>query len=237
MFRNVRFLRFLLPNIEHGLPLNIKISGVDLEEVKTYKYLGFWLVTTLSFHSHIDHLISKANKRIGLIKHSRKFLGEKCSLILYKSLVLPVIDYGDLLYWKSSAYKLSALQILQNKFCRILLRTGIETSTADLHNSLRLMKLDCRQTYHYAIFVFKTVKGLHPANIIDKLQLPYEDRALTTRAGVRGDFMIPPLLLRVTEASFSYSGPELWNSLPQNLREAQTVNEFKKLYFETFSFV
>ncbi len=100
-----------------GLPLNISIAGTMLEEVTSYKYLGFWLDPTMSFHSHIDHLISKANKRIGLIKQSRKFLGEKCSLILYKSLVLPVIDYGDLLYRKSSAYKLNALQILQKKFC------------------------------------------------------------------------------------------------------------------------
>ena len=208
-----------------------------LEEVTSYKYLGFWLDPTMSFHSHIDHLISKANKRIGLIKQSRKFLGEKCSLILYKSLVLPVIDYGDLLYRKSSAYKLNALQILQNKFCRILLRTGIETPTIELHNALKLMKLECRRTFHFAVFVLKSVKGLHPAYISDKLVVPYEDRALMTRASTRGDLMVPPLLLHISEASFSYSGPELWNSLPLVLREATNLDEFKNLYFETYPYV
>jgi len=30
------------------------------------------------------------------------------------------------------------------------------------------------------------------------------------------------------EAAFSYYGPRLWNSLPENLRAAETVDAFKK---------
>ena len=52
-------------------PSNITtLDGSDLEYVDNYKYLGVWLDCKLSFHTHIKHLQSKIESRIGFLFHS-----------------------------------------------------------------------------------------------------------------------------------------------------------------------
>ena len=217
-------------------PLNIVLNDVQLDMVTEYKYLGFWLDSTLSFQYHIDKIVKKASQRMCLIKQSYKFLGKDTSLILYKSLVLPAIDYGDLLYHHASNRALASLQVVQNKFARVLLKCDSYTPSAFMHNELKLMKLDRRRHYHMSVFVYKAVKGLITENICSKIQLPYDDRGWVTRAQTRGDLLVPPVLLKVTESAFSYVAPKLWNSLPLALRTAETNDDFKSLYFEFFGF-
>ncbi len=202
-----------------------------------YKYLGFWLDNSLSFLYHIDQIVKKSNKRLGLIKQSYKYLGKQNTLILYKSLVLPVLDYGDLLYHHASANALSSLQVVQNKFAGVLLQCDWYTPSDYMHNGLKLMKLYRRREYHMAIFVFKAVKGLLSEYICTKIRFSYNDRGWVTRAQTRGDLMIPPVLLKITEASFSYHAPKVWNSFPPALRNAETVLEFKNLYFDYYGYV
>ena len=36
------------------------------------------------------------------------------------------------------------------------------------------------------------------------------------------------------ENSFSYSGTTLWNSLPCNIRESDSLNQFKRLIYHNF---
>ena len=87
-----------------------------------------------------------------------------------------------------------------------------------------------------SVFVYKAVKGLITDTICNRIRLPYDDRGWVTRAQTRGDLLVPPVLLRVTESAFSYEAPRLWNSLPLEMRMAETIDEFKKLYFENFGF-
>ena len=94
-------------------PLNIHIKGEELEVVDHYKYLGYWLDGTLSFNVHVSKSISKINKRLGFIRNSVKLLDSNYSLMLYKCLVLPLIDYGDVLHHCANQDNLTQLQIIQ----------------------------------------------------------------------------------------------------------------------------
>ena len=80
------------------------------------------------------------------------------------------------------------------------------------------------------------MKELFPDNISAKLDLPHEDRGYITRAMTRGDLMVPPVLLRISESSFLFIAPNIWNGMPVELRTAETLAEFKNLYFEYFMF-
>ncbi len=218
-------------------PLYISLNNEQLEEVNEYKYLGFWLDSTLSFNCHIDKIVKKANQRLGLIKQSFKFLGRHNTLVLYKSLVLPAIDYGDLLYHQASARSLQSLQVVQNKFARVLLKCDRYTPSIDMHNELRIMKLDRRRHFHLSVFVFKSVKGLVTESICNRIRVAYEDRGWVTRAQTRGDLYVPPVLLKLTESAFSYMAPKLWNSLPYEMRISDSLDDFKKLYFENYGYI
>jgi hypothetical protein len=44
--------------------LNIKLGGIRIEQVKSYKYLGIWLDEALTFTTHIHKLISSLNYKL-----------------------------------------------------------------------------------------------------------------------------------------------------------------------------
>ena len=62
---------------------------------KTFRCL---LYKKLSFHQHINEIITKASKGIGVIKKLNNVLPRKALLTIYKSFVRPHLDYGDILY-------------------------------------------------------------------------------------------------------------------------------------------
>ena len=62
------------------------------------KHLSVYLDKKLSFHQHIKDIITKASKRIGVIKKLNNVLPRKALLTIYKSFVRPHLDYGDILY-------------------------------------------------------------------------------------------------------------------------------------------
>ncbi len=140
----------------------------------------------MSFSVHIDKLVNKVNKRIGLIKHATQFLNQKYAIMLYKSLVLPMFDYGDTLYMHASEEQLSMLQVMRNKFAQIILRAQPLDSTASLHNRSKIIKLVNRRKLHFAVLVFKCMKGLVPAYLSEKLVLVPMDRGRITRSNTRG---------------------------------------------------
>ncbi len=218
-------------------PLNISINNSRLEQVTSYKYLGYWLDDTLCFNQHIQKTVDKINKRLYLIKQSSKFLPQRESLRLYKCLILPVFDYGDTLYMHTSQENLTTLQVLQNKFAKTILKVNHLTSTDWVHNELKLMKLEARRKYHMAILVFKTVKGLVPNYLSDKVRLLPEDRGRITRSNTRQDLEVPYLLLYITRACFTYQVAVTWNSFPAELRESNTVGQFKSRYLRYYGFV
>ncbi len=220
-----------------NIPINIFINNVELEQTESYKYLGYWLDETLTYGTHIDKIVKKVNQRIGLIKHASQCLNRKYAVMLYKSLVLPTIDYGDTLYSVASDENLQLLQVIQNKFARSILKVGPLTPSMELHNRLKLMKLLNRRNLHFALLVFKTMKGLVPGYLSDKLVLIPADRARVTRATTRGDIQVPHTILARTDDSFTVRAAKCWNEFTPEMKAANTVQEFKRLYIESIGYV
>ena len=52
----------------------------------------------LTFGHHLNEKISKANKSIGLIRRLYSYLPRKSLLVIYKSFIRPLLDYGDIIY-------------------------------------------------------------------------------------------------------------------------------------------
>ena len=68
-----------------------------VESAPSQKHLGLILDTKLCFVEHLNQKISKANKGIGTIKRLRNYLPRNSLLTIYKSLIRPHLDYGDVI--------------------------------------------------------------------------------------------------------------------------------------------
>ena len=83
--------------------------GSDLEYVDNYKYLGVWLDCKLSFQTHIQHLQSKIKSRIGFLFRNKDSFTHAAKHTLVKLTILPILDFGDVIYKIASNTQLSKL--------------------------------------------------------------------------------------------------------------------------------
>ena len=70
----------------------------------------------MSWADHVDAISMKINQRIGLIRRIRNLLPLQARVALYNALILPLFDYGDVIWGdRNNDTIMSELQILQNK--------------------------------------------------------------------------------------------------------------------------
>ena len=70
----------------------------DLIQVTSQKHLGIIPDTRLSFEKHLEKVLSKINKTIGLIRKLQNLLPRTALITLYKAFVRPHLDYGNIIY-------------------------------------------------------------------------------------------------------------------------------------------
>ena len=101
--------------------------------------------------------------------------------------------------------------------------------------SLHWLPVCFRIDFKILLLVFKALNGLSPSYLSDLL-LTYEP-SRTLRSSDRGLLLIPKVRSKTHgEAAFHYYAPRLWNSLPEDLRAAASVDIFKsKLKTHLFS--
>ena len=99
----------------------IKLNGKLLKHVVSYKYLGVTLDEKLNFSIHIRNMIKNLRFKSILLYRVRGYMSSEVLLKVYKSHVIPVIDYCDILYAGAGVGILDELQRVQNKCLENLL--------------------------------------------------------------------------------------------------------------------
>ena len=116
------------------------------------------------------------------------------------------------------------LQELQNRAARILTSSSYDTDVEDL-SKLRWRKLSSQREMQKAIMVIKSLNVLTP----EYLSELFVNRSDVTEYVLRDSvnkLVVPLPHTNFLKNSFSYSGAVLWNSLPSDLRQAESLIDF-----------
>ena len=73
---------------------NVLSKSVNLECKDYVKYLGVLRDCSLSWKFHIEHIVVKISRLVGIIAKLRLFVPRNTLLRIYQSLILPYISYG-----------------------------------------------------------------------------------------------------------------------------------------------
>ena len=98
----------------------IILGGSTLENVSVYHYLGIDLDKHMTFDKLVDATFNKANQKLHLLKKIRPFISISVAAQVYKSHVLPILDYGDFLVDSCTQNKINTLDSIQNRAVRII---------------------------------------------------------------------------------------------------------------------
>ena len=82
-------------------------------------------------------MIRIVSHKINLLAKVRRYLDNRASLLIYKTIILPYFDYGDILFMKSQKYLLSKLDHLQKRALKMCLHI-----TGDVPENILLTSAD-----------------------------------------------------------------------------------------------
>ncbi|KAL4007453.1 hypothetical protein ACER0C_001305 [Sarotherodon galilaeus] len=188
------------------------------------KNLGVWFDMVLSFESHVKEITKTAFYHLRNIARIRQVLSSDTAEVLVHAFVSSRIDYCNALLSGLPKKSFRGLQMVQNAAARILTRTGKFEHISPVLNSLHWLPCQVRADFKVLLLTYKALNGLAPTYLSDLLHL-YVPRARKKTIG---------------ERAFSFRAPFLWNNLPQDIRQACSVEVFKtklKTHLFTLSYM
>ena len=210
--------------------VTVKVAGSNIERVEEFSYLGITFSTNMTWTEHVNQLCSKISKRLGLLKRIKHLLPRYARLLFYKSLILPLFDYGDLVWGdKNNDVLMGNLQILQNKAAKIILDYHPLSSSSAALDELGWNRLHQRRFYHRCLFIFKCLNGLSMSKLI--LKSLSELHSYNTRN--KNNLCLPKVKRNWGKQRLEYHAVNDWNTLDEETRHSDSIAKFKMNYFKT----
>ena len=135
----------------------VKISDSILERVSTFKfkYLGIIFKPNLSWSDHILYARLRAKRTLGLIyRHFYKHCSSSTLLLLYQTLVRPILEYCSILWDPPSSSVSSSLESIQHFAMKIISKSWTSPYSS-LLSSLNLHTLQHRRKAAKVITIYK----------------------------------------------------------------------------------
>ena len=165
---------------------------------------------------------------VGLIKRTFSYIGKDnvIFLTLYKALVRPHLEYGNVIWYPLLNLKRQSASIerVQRRATKLLPECR-EKSYEDRLNYLRLPSLKARRERGDLIQAYKI---FHQIEDIDFNSLFQLSKSEITR-GNKGKMFVKFANTNLRKNSFAIRVVNKWNSLPTNIKLTDTLNSFKNL--------
>ena len=187
--------------------------------------LGVTLDVQLNFKDHISQICTKASQQLAVLKRIGKFLTKQGKLMIYKSFIMSNFNHCPIVWHFCNQSSASKMEKIQERALRFIC-DDFESPLPDLLQQNGVLPLHISRMKLMAGEVFKIINNIAPSYLHDLISLkssPYDfrsekqaqiPRANSTRYGLR---------------SFRYEAARIWNSLPNELRLAESYPQFRRL--------
>ena len=218
------FIHFRISR-SNNVQCNINIENIPLIEKKATKFLGITLESTLSWTEHIQKVHSYVSRNIGILYKLQDFLNEKSLFTLYNGLVLPHINYCNIIWGNCGQTKINSILLLQKKALRIVTHSPYRASTEPLFSNLKTLKINEIHTLQTGSFMFKYSHKLLPRTFHETFHQNSSIHSYPTRRS--NDYHLENPKTTIAQRSVKHHGPDIWNSLPAQLKSIKSLKTFK----------
>ena len=147
---------------------SLNFNDNPFHQVQLQKPLGLFLDPKLSFAEHIQCILIKTRKIIGLIRNLQPVILRATLLTIYKSFFRLHLDYRDVIYDRAfNKFFQNKLESVEYNVALAITGAIRGSSREKLYQELGLELLQSRRWYRKLCLFFKLKKSKHPSYLSD----------------------------------------------------------------------
>ena len=198
------------------------MKNTQLEVSEVERDLGVEVDTDLKFRKQSAAAVAKASQILGVIRRSFELIDRTTLPLLFKTLVRPHLEYGNLVWGPFNRADQQQVERVQRR------ATKLVPDLRDRPYPARLQALGMPSLYHRrrrgdVIAVFQL---LHGGYDVDPGKF-FRPTVVETTRGHAWKLQKPQAASRIRRNFFSVRVINEWNSLPCDVVASSTVNQFK----------
>ena len=204
-------------------------DGNTIQSVGSLRDLGVTITNDATFVAQIDKSVKKASRLAGWILRVFQTREHIAMITLFKSMVLPHIEYCCPLWSPLNLGMIRKIETIQRSFTSKIHTLQNENYWGRL-KKLDMFSLERRRERYQIIYVFKIMQGFIPNLTDEKFKIRVDVSARRGRMCKLPTINTLSLASVTTmiESSFFVRGPKLFNCLPAHLRNFDgTADTFK----------
>ena len=168
--------------------------------------------------------------KLNLLNRISSFLSRDFLLRIYKQNVLPLLDYGCVIWGECSKENAQCLERLQNRAMRIVLHADRKTCTQKMRTKPFLLSLYSRCLFIKLQYVYKIINNINcPKQLTGYLVKRSQRHCRSLRHPTLLD--LPLVKTKCGQTSFKFSAASTWNKLAREMRELRSLAQFKARTF------
>ena len=196
----------------------VMLGNKVLDFVTETKCLGIIIDNQLSWLSHIELICGSFGQKVNQLKRLIKYLTKNTLQSIYCTSIIPTVTFCNLVWGTCSP---TLLHEVEHTLSDVSNQEAITIAGWESINSMYKRKL--------LTFMYQVYKSELPDNIIRLLSS--SNCCYDLRNSIK--FEVPRFNLGVGRNSLRYRGALFWNSIPDNLKRAPNVNNYKSFLRKT----
>ena len=198
----------------------------QISEVDSHKHLGLYFSNDCTWHQHINHITVKARARINIMRKLKFKLDRKSLGTIYTVFLIPLIEYGDIIWDNCSQCEKQKLNTLQNEAARIETGATRLVSIKVLFKEIGWDCLEKRRSNHKLTLFYKMTHNLAPLYLSS---LVPQSVSNISRYNLRNSNNLQTIDARTTlyYNSFLPSNVRAWNNVNDEVKQSDSFSILK----------
>src|ERR1043165_9136891 len=205
------------------------LGDAEVHPADTIRNLGVHFDSCMTMTAHVSQLVRGCFYQLRRIKTIRRFIPTSTAVVLVNSFIVSRVDYCNSLLAGLPTCQLNRIQSILNSAARVIYgRTPSDHVTDLLRDNLHWLRVPQRITYKLCLITYKSLNDCMPDYISDFCIRVADNRNRSRlRSSSKNLLQVPRSSTRFGDCSFSVAGPTAWNSLPDHVKNAPSLETFK----------
>ena len=203
------------------------MNHIPILEVRSHKHLGCHLDNNMKWNTHINDTVTKANRRVDILRGLKHNFNRKTLETLYKSFIRPILEYAHTIWNNCTAEQKQKIESVQLAALRAITGGIRGTSHANLYLETGFTTTYDRRERNCLIMFYKIYHGQTPAYLHNLLPPKVQSRH---NYDVRSKLSLTTYKCNNTayQQTFFPKQVKKWNELDSSIKFIGSLQDFKK---------